>query len=287
VKVLAVAVAGLAGAVAIGGRPSLVRTRLAASAGPHGVRADLRRRRGPRGVSARVQAAAAVTAGVLAGLVVSGPGLAVLAGLAAGLFVATRFRTSSTRRHHSTEAAVSEACLLLAAELRSGAHPRHAVSVVGAEWPDLFGAVARRADVDGEVSAALREAASGPGRSALATVAAAWEVSERTGAALSDVLTAVADSLRADSAARREAEAQLSSVRVTARLLAVLPVGTLLLLSGDGAALRFLLGTPPGLACLGGTTVLMATGLWWIDRLVRPATTSFVVVGRTPAPLGR
>lgn len=273
-KVLAIAVAGTAAAVATSGRPSLARIRLATSGGPDGVRADRRRWRGLRGGSARAQAAAAVTSGVLAGLVVGGPGLAVLAGLAAGLFVAARFRTSNTRRHRSTEAAVSEACLLLAAELRSGAHPRHAVSVVGAEWPDLFGVVARRADVGGEVSLALREAASGPGRAALATVAAGWEVSERTGAALSDVLTAVADSLRSDSAARREAEAQLSSVRVTARLLAALPVGTLLLLSGDGAALRFLFGTLPGLACLGGATVLMATGLWWIDRLARPVWTS-------------
>jgi tight adherence protein B len=123
------------------------------------------------------------------------------------------------------------------------------------------------------VSVALREAAAGPGRSALAAVAAGWVVSERTGAALAEVLTAVAVSLRAEATARREALAQLSSVRATARLLAFLPVGTLLLLSGDdGGPLRFLLGTPFGLACLGGATVLVAAGLWWIDRLARTAT---------------
>jgi tight adherence protein B len=107
----------------------------------------------------------------------------------------------------------------------------------------------------------------------MSAVAAGWQVSERTGAALAVVLTAVADALRADAAARREADAQLSTVRVTARLLAILPVGSLVLLSGgDLAVLRFLVDSPVGLACLGGAVVLVAAGLWWVDRLVRSAT---------------
>jgi tight adherence protein B len=60
---------------------------------------------------------------------------------------------------------------------------------------------------------------------------------------------------------------------VTARLLAILPVGSLVLLSGgDLAVVRFLVDSPVGLACLGGAVVLVAAGLWWVDRLVRSAT---------------
>jgi tight adherence protein B len=267
VKAIAAGLAGLAAASIVGGGPNLVRVRLALPA------VDYRDRGGFPSVAPWIRAAAAIVAGAVPGLAVGGPGLAMLAGAATGLVVATRRRTGAARRRQNTETAAAEACLLLAAELRSGAHPRRALSAVAAEWPDLFGAAARSAEVGGEVSSALRAAAQVPGGSALSAVAAGWQVSEHTGAALSDVLTAVADSLRADSAARREAEAQLSSVRVTARLLAILPVGTLLLLSGgDGAATRFLLSTPYGLVCLGGAMLLVTSGMWWIDRLVRSAT---------------
>jgi tight adherence protein B len=89
------------------------------------------------------------------------------------------------------------------------------------------------------------------------------------------VLVAVADSLRADAAVRREAESQLAAVRATSWLLALLPVGTLLLLSGGGGApLRFLTGSPYGLACLGTAAALVGLGLWWIDRLARSAVKS-------------
>jgi tight adherence protein B len=268
VTVLAVVVAGLAAAVATGGRPNLVQARLRAPA-----LVARRDRHEPRGVSLRVRTAVAVAGGLVAGLMIGGLEVAVPAGLAAGLVVMTRFRARMRRQVRGTETEVLQACLLLAAELRSGAHPHQAVVVAAAEWPDLLGTVARRSEAGAEVSAALREAAIRPGRSALSGVAAGWEVSERTGAALSDMLTAVADSLRAEATARREADAQLSSVRVTARLLAFLPVGTLVLFSGgDGGALRFLISNPYGLACLGAAAVLVAVGLWWIDRLVRAAT---------------
>jgi len=281
VKALAVVLAGLAAALGVGGRQNLLRARLGFTAkptgrspSPGGSRASRPEPGGPDRVSPRMLAAAAAAGSLTGGLVIGGPGFALLAAAAAGLVVAVRSRTISARRFHHAETKVSEACLVLAAELRSGALPREALVVVAAEWPDLFGVAARRAAVGGEVSSALR-AAAGSGRSALASIAAGWEVSERTGAALSDVLTAVADSLRADAAARREAEAQLAAIRVTGRLLALLPVGTLVLLSGgDVAPFQFLLDTTYGWACLAIAMVLVAFGLWWIDRLVRTASRS-------------
>ena len=135
------------------------------------------------------------------------------------------------------EAEVVEACLALAAELQAGAPAPRAIAAVADDWPELFGPAAGRAATGGDVAAALREAAAAPGAASLRAVAAAWEVTDRTGAPLSRVVVAVADSLRTDAAVRREASTQLATVRATARILAILPFGPLLLPSGgDGAA---------------------------------------------------
>jgi tight adherence protein B len=273
-------VAGLAAALAAGRRPNVFKARLAPRSVSGGVRTWLAGRGGTRGGSnsglaggpTRLPAVIAVAIGSMTGLLVGGAVLAALVAGVAVFVIIMRGRMVAARRGRERETMLTEACIALAADLRSGIHPRQALRVVASEWPDLFGPAAARAEVGGDVTSALR-AVAGPDKSAMSAVAAGWQVSERTGAALAVVLTAVADSLRADAAARREADAQLSTVRVTARLLAVLPVGSLVLLSGgDLRAIRFLISAPSGLACLGAAVVLVGAGLWWVDRLVRSAT---------------
>jgi tight adherence protein B len=107
-------------------------------------------------------------------------------------------------------------------------------------------------------------------------VAAAWEVSERTGASLADVLTSVADCLRDEAAVRREAAAQLATVRATARLMAVLPLATLGVFSAgnSGKPLAFLLTSVPGLGCLAGAVIFVSLGLAWVERTAHQATRS-------------
>ena len=273
-------VAGLAAALAAGRRPNVLKARLAPRLVSGGVRSWLAGSGGTRGGSnsglaggpTRLPAVIAVAVGSVTGLLVGGPVLAALVAGVAVFVIIMRGRMVAARRSREREVMLTEACIALAADLRSGIHPRQALRVAASEWPDLFGPAAARAEVGGDVTSALR-AVAGPDKSAMSAVAAGWQVSERTGAALAVVLTAVADSLRADAAARREADAQLSTVRFTARLLAVLPVGSLVLLSGgDLRAIRFLISAPSGLACLGVAVVLVAAGLWWVDRLVRSAT---------------
>jgi tight adherence protein B len=280
VRSVAVVLAGLAAALAAGRRPNLLRARLEPRPDSVSVRewlsggAGVRHRGNPRlhGHPNRRLAGVVIAAGSMSGLLIGGPVLAALAAVVSALVIASRVRMVASRRGRECESTVAEACIALAADLRSGLHPRQALQVAAVEWPSLFGQAAGRADVGGDVAPALRAVAGSSG-SAMSAVAAGWQVSERTGAALAVVLTAVADALRADAAARREADAQLSTVRVTARLLAILPVGSLVLLSGgDLAVVRFLVDSPVGLACLGGAVVLVAAGLWWVDRLVRSAT---------------
>lgn len=183
--------------------------------------------------------------------------------------------TGGRRRAAAREEEVVAACLALAAELQAGAPVAGALATVAADWPDLFGPVAGAATVGGDIPAALRAAAGRPGAAPLRAVAAGWEVTDRTGAPLARIVTAVADALRADAAIRREVHSQLSTARTTARLLAVLPFGTLLLLSGgDGDAVRFLVGSPFGWACLGAAVLFVSAGLGWVNRLARSATRS-------------
>lgn len=182
---------------------------------------------------------------------------------------------SRRRAAVAREGDVAEACLALGAELHAGAPVPKALTTVAAEWPDLFGPVARAASVGGDVAAMLRDTARLPGAGALVAVSAGWEVTERTGAPLSRVVVAVADALRVEAAVRREAQSQLATARTTARLLAVLPVVTLVLLSGgEGAAVEFLVSSTHGRVCLAGAIGFVLTGLWWVDRLARSATRS-------------
>lgn len=203
--------------------------------------------------------------GLLAGM--------VAAPIAAILLAVRRSRYAARRR----AADVVDGCLALAGELGSGATAHRALAIVAADWPELFAVAARQSVIGGDPAAALRESAHQPGAEALAALAAAWEVSERTGAQLSSVLRAVADSVRAESAVRREAEVQLASVRATSRLMALLPVATLALFSsGGGGALRFLTGTRYGLVCMVTAAMFIATGLFWVDRTARGVRSAWV-----------
>lgn len=259
-RYLAIMLAGLAAAV-WAGRPSLLTRRL----GQPGRGSVPLRRPGPAVVNVAGGAAAAMMGYLLAGPVGA---LAGLASVPVARWRLGRRRTLQARRRR--EADVAEGCVALAGELASGVPAARALAAVATEWPELFGPAASRAALGGDPVAALRDTGVTPGAGALRAVAAAWEVSERTGAGLSAVLVAVADSVRAEATVRREAEAQLASVRTTARLMACLPVATLLLFSaGAGDAVGFLTGTAAGVACLALATVFVAAGLFWVDRVSR------------------
>lgn len=264
---LAIVLGGLA-AVVWTGRPSLLEARLG--------RPARRRAVGPNSLSPRVILFGAAVAAGAGGLALAGP-----AGLVGGLLAVPLGRSLLRRRRQRQdrrrrESEVVEGCVALAGELASGVPPGHALSAVATEWPDLFGPAAGRAALGGDPAAAFRATGALAGAGALRAVAAAWEVSERTGAALSSVLVAVADSVRAEATVRREADTQLASVRATARLMACLPVATLLLFSaGDADAAGFLTGTPYGLACLILAALFVAMGLFWVDRAAQQTRSSW------------
>lgn len=218
---------------------------------------------------ASVGPAALVVAGgaaVVTGLAWAGPvllvGLAVLWGGQLLLRLRARRREAA-----ATAVRVLEVCELLAAEVASGQPPRRALAGVVGTWPALR-PVAEAAALGGDVPAAMRELAVIPGAADMRLVGAAWAVAHRTGGGLSDALSRVAATIRADRATRRVVESELASARATARLVAALPVVVAVLGAGSGAGTwSFLVGTPVGLGCLVGGLALGLAGLWWIERI--------------------
>lgn len=176
------------------------------------------------------------------------------------------------RRRGERRTAVVELCDALTAELEAGLPALTAMKRACSTWPELSDVV-NTATLGDDVAAALRRrAAALPGAEGLRSVAAAWDVAARSGAALAVVLGRVAAGLRNDEEARSEVVAALGPPRATAKMLAVLPLFGIALGASMGAdPLGFLLGTGAGLVCLAVGTALALAGVWWVERLASAA----------------
>ena len=216
------------------------------------------------------------------GVVVGGLGGPVAGGLGATAAVlAMRWmRSASTSREAAARrSAEVEVLATLAAELRAGRHPAAALAMAGAtELGAIAGVVAgaaAAATLGGDVPATLRRA-SAEG-SPLDRLAAAWQVSEVTGASLAEVVARVERQVRGEIALGRAADVELTGARVTGALLAALPLLGIGLGEAMGAhPLRVLLHTPLGAVAAGCGVAFELAGLAWVSRLTRG------VYGRRP-----
>ena len=175
-------------------------------------------------------------------------------------------RTTPARR-----AALGDLLAAVAAELRTGAAPREVLARAAAEVGLAEVAAAARHPA-GDPVAALEQLATRPGGSVAADLAALWRVSELTGCSLVVPVSRLLAGHRTDDRLRRQVDAVLAGPRTTGRLLALLPAAGLALgLSLGADPVAFLLGTPTGLACLAGGTVLAGLGATWSRAIVRSA----------------
>ncbi len=202
-------------------------------------------------------------------------GRAVLAAAGAGgaalvvrrLVVRTRSRTARL----ANQRAVIALCDALAAELRAGTPAALAIERACSQRPS-WSPLLVTSHLGGDVAGSLRDLAGRPGQRGLAAVAAAWEVSGRSGLALADVLDRVGDALRDEQDARGEVTATLAPPRATAKMLAVLPAFGLALGSSMGARpLHVLLSTSLGLCCLASGVVLALLGVLWVEHIADAA----------------
>lgn len=162
---------------------------------------------------------------------------------------------------------VLAACEGMAADLRAGQPPVHALSRAARDWPELR-PVLVAAQVDAEVPTALRDLAQQPGAGELGAVAAAWRVAHEAGTGLAGPLGEIVLSLRTRRRTAGLVAAEVAAARATAHVLALLPLVVLAMSAGMGGdPIGFLTGTTPGLCCLVTGLGLTGTGWWWLDRI--------------------
>lgn len=191
--------------------------------------------------------------------------LAFGAAVAAGVWTITHARRA--RRRDQVRDQVARGCSELAALLRAGHSPGRALQLV-ADGVPVFAEPAAHAAVGGDLIDALRRVAARPGCHGLAGLAGAWLIAQRTGASMTAFLDAVAADLAAERDLRRTVDTELAAPRLTGRLLGLLPlVGLGLGYAVGGDPVGYLIGSLPGLACLGVGIGLAVAGLVWTERL--------------------
>jgi tight adherence protein B len=187
-----------------------------------------------------------------------------LVGLAIGRLVRRRRVARAADR---TADQVLAVCDAVASDLAAGQPPLTSLRRAALEWPD-FAPVAVAGQMGADVPGQLRELARRPGAGQLRTLAATWQVAHDTGSGLASAIGQAADAIRADRRTARLVAAELASAHATARMLAVLPVGVLLLGTGIGGdPVGFLTGSTAGLVCLAVGLGLSFAGLLWLERI--------------------
>jgi tight adherence protein B len=175
-------------------------------------------------------------------------------------------RTLPRRRRTS----VIELCDAMAAELTAGRTPDEAFTAAATV---LDPHIARELlNVSRPHPDHLGDLATRPGAEGLRLLAACWRIGAERGGALATVLDGLATALRDEEAQRQDVSVQLAGPRMTARLLAVLPLLGLALAAALGVhPLHFLLATLPGFGCLLTGTALNLTDLFWTRHLAKSA----------------
>jgi tight adherence protein B len=158
-------------------------------------------------------------------------------------------------------------CEGMASDLSAGQPPVASLDRAAIEWPE-FAPVAAASHMGADVPTALRVLARRPGARQLRTLAATWQVAHDTGSGLAGAITQAAEAIRSDRRTARLVAAELAAAHATARMLAALPVGVLLLGAGIGGdPVGFLTGSVAGLVCLALGLALSFAGLLWLERI--------------------
>jgi tight adherence protein B len=172
-------------------------------------------------------------------------------------------------------AAVPAVCRTLAAELAAGVPPPEALAAAasGAAPDPLRRLLATAASADRfGLDAASVLATGPPGCERMRLVAACWQVCTVAGGGLGAAMSQLASALHDEHDAQAAVAAELDGPRLSARVMALLPVLGLALGGALGTdPLGFLLHTPTGVGCLTGAMALDGAGLWWVSRLARRA----------------
>jgi tight adherence protein B len=217
-----------------------------------------------------------LAAAVVAGWLVAGAGGAV----AAALLAATARRQLRTRTANRQSLAaldgLAEALRSLVGSLRAGAHPATAAETAAADAPPATAAtmhaIAAAARLDGDIAMVVATARTPALTTALARMAKAWQLAQRHGLPLADVLDAVRGDLDQRTRFARQVLARMTGPKSSAVALSFLPALGIALGEAMGASpLRQLTTTGVGQALLLSGVTLLCAGIAWSARITSRA----------------
>ena len=189
----------------------------------------------------------------------------------AALGPALRRRVLAWRR--STGPDVALVLELIARELRSGVTLADALSSIDEDVDPGLAALRHRTRAGAALADELERWTIGLGPDDGPLVRGVLGLGLSTGAALADALDRTAAVLRERDALTDELRSLTAQSRASAILIAVVPVGLLLVLGlADPAGLAVLTATPLGWVCLTAGAALDGLGFWWMQRLVAGVT---------------
>lgn len=246
----------LAAVVAVGPSPRAALSRIS-DAGRHNA--------SPRRAGLLLAVVATLAVGTFSGH----PGWVAAAATAVAAGVWLLREAGSARRIAAAHLETSRAASSLALLLRTGMIPSVAIQEASEGCESLRPAAAA-SRLGADVHVALAEVARIPGHEGFATVAAAWQVSARTGAPVAPVLHRVAEALRQEGQVRAVIDAELAAARASSRIMAVLPFLALLLGTLMGAEPMAFLGSHwMGEVLVFAGVALAVAGVFWTERLAR------------------
>lgn len=199
--------------------------------------------------------------------------------VAAAMVVATvghRYRRFRRGRRRNTELArLLDGLEVVIGELRVGAHPSTAAETaaqeISGESSHAFAVSAARSRLGGSGADGLRNPKATVSQE-LSRIADAWQVADRHGLALAELLAASRQDLLGRKRFQARTEAALAGARATAAVLSYLPLLGIALGQLMGAApVKVLLLSPPGTVLLPLGTAFACTGLLWTDAITRKA----------------
>jgi Flp pilus assembly protein TadB len=200
----------------------------------------------------------------------------------AALPLAVRFLPGwSDRRQREQEAAVPEVLDVLRATIAAGVAPRRALQAAAEAAPSSLVPVLVEAVHSTELGSGAGRALADAGRQCrltdLALAGEALDLAEATGAPAGRVLLGVTAAARDRVRGRQARLAATAEARLSARVVASMAPGFLVVLVLTAPAdAAFLIRSPAGWATMAAAAALEALGAWWASRIVTGSTTAAV-----------